>query len=168
MHETDDTLEDNLRSDMSDMWANAHQNFGFLLPFGQPKVKIDLSDRHPDQPTIFKLWHIYLANVDPLLKVTHTPSLQAHIVTAAANVAAASPALTALMFAIYCMAVLSLREVDCQQQLGQTRSILLTDFQLSCQQALANCGVLKTTDRESLTALYLYIVSVLRRLLYYC
>lgn len=147
-----------MESQVRDMWANAHTNFGFLLPFGQPRVHVDLSDRHPDQATIFKLWQVYLDNINPLLKVTHTPTLQSRIVTAATNVSAASPALTALMFSIYCVAVLSLREVDCQQLFGSTRHVLLTDYQLSCQQALANCGVLKTNDRECLTAFYLYIV----------
>lgn len=141
------------------MWVNAHQSFGFLLPFGQPKEHIDLSDRHPDQASIFKLWQKYLDNVNPLLKVTHTPTLQGRIVTAATNVAGASPALIALMFSIYCVATLSLRDAECLELFGTNRHVLLTDFQLSCQQALANCGVLKTTDRECLTAFYLYVVS---------
>lgn len=33
-------------------------------------------------------------------------------------------------------------------------------YQFGCQQALLNCGVLQCSDRDCLTALYLYLVSL--------
>lgn len=33
-------------------------------------------------------------------------------------------------------------------------------YQFGCQQALLNCGVLQSSDRDCLTALYLYLVSM--------
>ncbi|KAH6714115.1 hypothetical protein BKA61DRAFT_56164 [Leptodontidium sp. MPI-SDFR-AT-0119] len=130
------------------------------LLFGSGKSPVDISTFHPEPIHIFKLWQLYLDNVNPLLKVTHTPSMQVRIIEAASNVSAIEPPLEALMFSIYCMAVLSLTHDDCLVTLGSTKEDLMIRYQFGCQQALLNCGFLRTTDRECLTALFLYLVSV--------
>lgn len=56
------------------------------LLFGSPKVNVHLAALHPDQVGIFGLWQVYLENINPLLKVTHTPTLQARIIDAARDV----------------------------------------------------------------------------------
>lgn len=131
------------------------------LLFGSGKSPVDISTFHPEPIHIFKLWQLYLDNVNPLLKVTHTPSMQVRIIEAASNVSAIEPPLEALMFSIYCMAVLSLTHDDCLVTLGSTKEDLMIRYQFGCQQALLNCGFLRTTDRECLTALFLYLVSFL-------
>jgi hypothetical protein len=108
---------------------------------------------------IFRLWQIYSENVNPLLKVTHTPSLQSSIIEAASNLTDISPVLEALMFSIYCAAVFSLEADSCQAILGSSKEDLSTRFRFGCQQALMNCGFLRSYDRDCLTALYLYLVS---------
>ena len=108
---------------------------------------------------IFQLWQIYIDNVNSLLKVTHTPSLQDRIIQAATDMANISPTLEALMFGIYSMAVTSLSPEDCLARFGRPKDELLRRYQLGSQQALANCGYLRSNDRDCLTALYLYIVS---------
>ncbi|KAF2466207.1 uncharacterized protein BDR25DRAFT_269406 [Lindgomyces ingoldianus] len=130
------------------------------LLFGSRIKNVDLSTLHPSPVQIFRLWQIYLDNVNPLLKVTHTPSLQGHIIEAASNVTNIKPTLEALMFSIYCMAILSLAVDDCQAIFGSSKDDLLIQFQFSCQQALLNCGFLRSSDRDCLTAFYLYLVSV--------
>ena len=111
---------------------------------------------------IFRLWQLYLDNVNPLLKVTHTLSLQGRIIEAAGNVSNISPTLEALMFSIYCMSILSLSVDDCQGIFPgcSSKVDLLTRYQFGCQQALLNCGFLRCDDRDCLTALYLYLVSL--------
>ena len=109
---------------------------------------------------MFRLWQLYLDNVNPLLKITHTPSLQGLIIEAASDVTNINPALEALMFSIYCMAILSLEVDDCQAIFGSSKEDLATRFQFGCQQALINCGFLRSADRNCLTALYLYLVSL--------
>jgi hypothetical protein len=106
---------------------------------------------------------MYLDNVNPLLKITHTPSLQSRIIEATSNVANISPALEALMFSIYCMAILSIDEGDCMAIFGSSQEDLAVRFQFGCRQALVNCGFLRSTDRDCLTALYLYLVSLFGR-----
>ncbi|PYI31709.1 C6 zinc finger domain protein [Aspergillus indologenus CBS 114.80] len=130
------------------------------LLLGPAATDMDLAAAHPDQAQIFRLWQTYLDNVDPLLKVTHTPTLQSRIIDAAADLAQVAPALEALMFSIYCMALLSCTDEDCRKVLGATRKEKLGSYQLACQQALRRCDVFRAPDRDSLTALFLYLVSI--------
>ncbi|KAK8069925.1 hypothetical protein PG994_006541 [Apiospora phragmitis] len=121
---------------------------------------VDLSTLHPEPIQIFRLWQVYLDNVDPLLKVTHTPTLQGRIVEAASKLSGIDRNLEALMFGIYSMAVLSLDKDECESMFGLTKKDLATKYQFSCQQALANAGFLRTNDRDCLTSLFLYLLSV--------
>ncbi|KAF2097191.1 putative C6 transcription factor [Rhizodiscina lignyota] len=130
------------------------------LLFGSRKTNVDLSTLHPEPVQIFRLWQMYLDNVDPLLKVTHTPSLQGRIIEAASDITKVSPNLEALMFSIYCMSLQSLTPQDSQSMFGSSSGDLLPRYQFGCQQALLNCGFLRSSDRDCLTALYLYLVSV--------
>lgn len=58
------------------------------------------------------------------------------------------------------MSIISLAVDDCQTMFGSSKVDLLTRYQFGCQQALLNCGFLRSDDRNCLTALYLYLVSV--------
>ena len=142
------------------MWDQARENSDHLL-FGSRKTTVNLTTLHPNPVQIFRLWQIYLDNVNPLLKITHTPSLQGRIIEAASNMTNISPALEALMFSIYCMSILSLSANDCLSVtiLGSSKEDLLTKYRFGCQQALLNCGILRSSDCDCLTALYLYLVS---------
>ena len=143
------------------MWDQAVNNDDHLL-FSPPGTDVDLSTLHPDAVHIFRLWQIYLNNVNPLLKVTHTPSLQGRIIEAVSNVTNIDANLEALMFSIYCIAVLSIDEEDCLTMFGASKEVLLTRYHFGCQQALSKCGFLRSGDRECLTALFLYLVRVSR------
>jgi hypothetical protein len=130
--------------------------------FGSPDTNLDLSALHPESAHIFKLWQIYLDNVDPLLKVTHASSLQRQVIDAASNIRKVKPAFEALLFSIYCVALKSIAiEDDIETIFGFSKSDLLTRFHFGCQKALIRCGFLQSRDRDCLTALFLYLVSVL-------
>jgi hypothetical protein len=126
--------------------------------FGSRQTAVELSTLHPEPAHLFRLWQVYLDNVNPLLKVTHTPTLQGRIVEAASNLKDTPPTLEALMFGIYCIAVLSLSEEECQAMFKQSKVQLLARYQFGCQQALVNSQFLRTGSRDCLTALYLYLV----------
>ena len=142
-------------------WDQLAENDDHLL-FGSHRTAADLSTVHPEPVQIFKLWQIYLDNVNPLLKVTHTLSLQARIIEAAGNLPNVNPTLGALMFSIYCMAVRSLLAEECKTMFGSSKEDLLMRYRFGCQQALLSCGFLRSSDRDCLTALYLYLVSLKR------
>lgn len=141
-------------------WDSTFENDDHLL-FGSRKTTVDLSTLHPEPVQTFRLWQIYLDNVNPLLKVTHTPSLQRRIIETASDMRNINPTLEALMFSIYSMSVLSLNEDDIQDMFGSSQEELLSRYQFGCQQALLNCGFLRSSDRDCLTALYLYLVSLM-------
>ncbi len=132
------------------------------LLFGVRKTDLNLSTLHPEQHHIFRLWQIYLDNVNPLLKVTHTPTLQSLMIEAASDVTNIGPSLEALMFSIYCISILSLEQDECQILFNLPKEDLLRIYQLGCQQALLDCSFLRSSDRDCLTALFLYLVSISR------
>lgn len=140
-------------------WDQLFEHNDHLL-FGSRKTAVDISTLHPEPVQIFRLWQLYLDNVNPLLMVIHTPSMQGCIIEAAGNVLNIMPSLEALMFSIYCMSICSLAADDCQAMFGSSKADLLTRYQFGCQQALLNCGFLRCDDRDCLTALYLYLVSL--------
>lgn len=138
-------------------WDQVFKENENMLLFGTRKSAVELSTLHPDPVQIFKLWQIYLENVDPLLKVTHTPSLQGRIIEAVADLRSVNPTLQALMFSIYSMSVMSVTADECQIAFGSSKEGLLAKYQFACQQALLDCGYLRTGDRDCLTALYLFL-----------
>ncbi|KAI4942227.1 hypothetical protein J4E91_010201 [Alternaria rosae] len=130
------------------------------LLFCSRSTSVSLSVLHPPQSQIFKLWQLYLENVDPLLKLTHTPTLQPRIIDAASDVSRIDPNLEALMFSIYCTAIFSLNQGHCQSLFGRPKPDLIRSYQLGAREALLNCKFLKSSDRECLTALHLYLISL--------
>lgn len=128
------------------------------LLFGPPRANIDISTLHPKQAQFFRLWQIYLDNVNPLLRVTHTPTLQPRIIDAASNVDNIGPELEALIFSIYCVSVMSITEEECQNLFASSQKNLLELYQFACQQALFKCGAWHTGEVDGLTATYLYLV----------
>ncbi|KAL4936793.1 hypothetical protein BDV06DRAFT_85431 [Aspergillus oleicola] len=137
------------------------QGFGHSDPlFGVQKTPIDLSSHHPEPSQILRLWQIYLDNVDPLLKVTHTPTLQSRIIEAVADVKNINPVMEALMFGIYCMATLSLMPDECEALFGTPKEEFMAHNQRSCRQALIQCAFLRSDDLDCLTASYFYLVSL--------
>jgi hypothetical protein len=140
-------------------WDQASQNDNYLL-FGSGISVLDNTSLHPEPVQIFQLWQLYLENIDPILKVTHTPSLQARIVEAVSHLVTIEADLEALIFSIYCTAILSLDQSDCQSMFGSSREDLSWRYGCGCQQALVKAAFLRTTNRDCLTALFLYLVGI--------
>ena len=125
-----------------------------------PGTDFDLSVLHPQQIHVFKLWQIYVERVNPILKVTHNPTLQATIVTNFNESKSSSAFMEALLFSIYCVAVLSSTDQECLDSFTAPRDELLKRYQVGCRQALSRSKFLHTDDRNCLTALFLYLISV--------
>ncbi|KAF3932235.1 hypothetical protein ABW20_dc0110701 [Dactylellina cionopaga] len=134
-------------------WDHMHQseNNDHLL-FGSPKTNIDLSTLHPEQVQIFKLWQVYLENVDPLLKVTHMPTLQKLIIDAAGDVKNIKPTLEALIFSIYCVAI-SVRPKTDPRSLSSMIGVAIRLAQrmgLHNESSYAKCAALEAEMRRRL------------------
>lgn len=139
------------------VWGRVYESDHNHL-FGDSKVHVPLSTLHPSHVQIFRLWQVYSDHVNPLLKVTHAPTLQARILDAAVDVSSISRELEALMFSIYCAAIITLNEEECRSILGGSKPQQLRKYQDACHQALINCGFLRSRERDCLTAFFLYLV----------
>ncbi|KAJ5448398.1 Transcription factor [Penicillium cf. griseofulvum] len=157
LHENDDVRQAVIKKAWKHMFQG--QSNDHLL-FGSSAGNVNLSTLRPTQVQIFRLWQIYLDNVNPLLRVTHTPTLQTRIIDAASDIANINPTLEALMFSIYCVSISSITEDQCSTSFGSSKKDLLAGYQFACQQALRDCSILRSSDHECLTALYLYLVSI--------
>ena len=156
-NDSDSSHDDVREATVKKAWDQSVASEDHLL-FGSRRTSVVVSTLHPNPVQIFRLWQIYLDNVDPLLKVTHTSSLQGRVIEAVGDVASIDPVLEALMFSIYCMSIVSLTPEDCQATFGSSKEELLMRYRSGCQQALFNCGFLRSSDRDCLTAFYLYLV----------
>ena len=140
-------------------WDQLFKNSTDFLLFGSLLEDIDLQVLHPpDHVQIFTLWQVYLDDVNPLLKVTHTPTLNARLINATGDLANIEPNLEALIFGVYCVAVMSLTEVGCMDIFRCEKEVLMQRYRFGCQQAMLKCRFLQTDNRDCLTALFLYLV----------
>ncbi len=130
------------------------------FPFVVGGVMANVTNVPPPAIQMFQLWQIYINNVNPLLKVTHTPTLQAQVISASANPAKISKPLEALMFAIYFAAITSLTEDEVQSTFGEDKAILLGKYHNATQQALVNAGFMRSTELMVLQAFFLYLVTL--------
>lgn len=133
-------------------------NDGF--PFVVGGSVISVTNMHPPPIQTFQLWQIYLNNVNPLLKITHTPTLQADLISASAAPNKIQRPMEALMFAIYFAAITSMTDEEVQSTFGDDKAVLLGKYHQATQQALVNAGFMRTTDLMVLQALFLYLLCV--------
>lgn len=121
-------------------------------------ARAEVSSSHPSELAIFQLWQLYIENVDPLLKISHMPTLQPQLIEAAAHRPGVSKPLEALMFAIYLVAVNSLNDASAQSMFRESKPCLMARYHRATQQALINASFLKTTNLMVLQAFFLYLV----------
>jgi hypothetical protein len=133
------------------------------FPFLVGGTSAPVTQYHPPPIQIFQLWQIYITNVNPLLRVTHIPTVQAMIIEASAGIEKTPKGVEALMFAIYLMAVNSLDDEACMKMFESAKRPLLAKYHGACQQALINAGFMRTDDLTVLQAFLLYLVSTGRR-----
>ena len=124
----------------------------------QPKSNTRV--RHPPPDRIHQLWQIFIENVDPLTKLVHVPTLQPAIQKAASNIGTVPRSFEALMFAIYGAAVMSLKDDECKQRLGEPRKILLSRYISAAKAALSRAKFMGTISLVVLQALVLHLLSV--------
>ncbi|KAG8407185.1 hypothetical protein J3458_020677 [Metarhizium acridum] len=151
----DEADESTIHRAFDKMFSN---NDGF--PFVFSGRQQSTTHYHPSTIHIFQLWQLYIDNVNPLLKITHVPSVQSQIIQASSNLESAPKNLEALMFGIYCMAITSLDDADVEKMLNRPKKEVLAQFFEGLQQALLNAGLMRYNDFLSLQAYVLYLFAV--------
>jgi hypothetical protein len=134
------------------------------LVLGVQSRSNDLRSLHPDPVQIFKLWQAYLANINPLVKVLHAPTVQQLVSDASGDLASISRDVEALLFAIYCITVESLSDEECATMLREPKVVLIQRLRKGAQQALANANFLRSSSVILLQAFTIFIVSFRRPL----
>lgn len=138
-----------------DTMFDSHDGFPFMVG-GSPT---QITHLHPSPIQIFQLWQVYLNNVNPLLKISHVPTLQNQIVGAGADLPNLSKPLEVLMFSIYLISVTSMTKDDVESTFGISKDALLAKYHGATQRALVNAGFMRSSDLMTLQAYLLYLVS---------
>lgn len=122
-----------------------------------PEVK---SLKHPSPSQVRPLYFAFIANVDPVVKILHRPSLYRYLIerTGEFECSPGTKGWEALRFAIYYCSTTSLTPEECLEQLGQEKSLLLSTFRSSTEIALARADFINSVDLSTLQALVLYLV----------
>lgn len=113
----------------------------------------------PSAEHVIQLWQAYLANVDPVMKVFHAPTVQGTIL---GQIGKVSPARSeqALRSAIYLISTVSCTEEQCQIALQQSRGELVNRFRHATEAALSAAHFVTTTDIVVLQGFVLYLAAL--------
>lgn len=161
---SEELLRDSSEEEAEGVGSTIHQAFDKMyenqdgFPFIVGGRNESITHLHPTPVQIFQLWQEYINNVNPLLRITHVPTVQGQIIEASARLEKTPKGVEAMMFAIYLMAVTSLEDDDVQKRFGETRTTMLARYHHGLQQALVNAGFMRSNDIMVLQAFTLYLV----------
>lgn len=115
---------------------------------------------HPKPHQVYTFCDAYLANVDPIFKILHGPSLRKYLQENAAELDCSTGrgGLEALRFAIYYAAVTSMDTGECRTRIGEDRTVLLARYRAGTESALAKADFINTVEMSTLQALVIYLV----------
>jgi hypothetical protein len=113
---------------------------------------------HPSTIHIIQLWQVYIENINPLLKMTHVPSVQSQVFEATTRLESAPKNIEALMFGMYVMAISSMDEAEINRRFNAGKKDMLARFFPALQQALVNANFMRVNDSICLQAFLLYLV----------
>jgi hypothetical protein len=127
---------------------------GSLL-FGRLLVSSSMRSIPPPPVQVFRLWQVFLNNVNPMTKVVLAPTVQELLLQAMCDLDRVSASTEALMFAIYHSAIVFIDDQTCQSILGESTVASLAKYSTATQQALVNAKLLRTSNLVVLQALTL-------------
>jgi Fungal Zn(2)-Cys(6) binuclear cluster domain len=136
-----------------------------LFILKEPDSIADLEASYPSDHHRTILYHFYLANVDPLCKILHRPTINAYLASSQelldqSNRRFKFTSLEAISFAVYFAAVTSMTPQDCLTHLSKDKDVLLAQYKRNTETALAQADLLNTMEMVTLQAFTIYIVSI--------
>ncbi|WKT46233.1 Zn(2)-C6 fungal-type DNA-binding domain [Fusarium oxysporum f. sp. vasinfectum] len=151
--------------DEPEVGSSIHRAFDRMFdtdgfPFIIGAAPVPIVNLHPSTIHIFQLWQIYIDNINPLLKITHVPTVQAQIIEASSDLENAPKNIEALMFSMYLMAITSLEDADVYKRFNETKKELLARYHTGTQHALTKAGFMRVNDPILLQAYILYLFAV--------
>ncbi|KAI9894693.1 MAG: hypothetical protein M1814_002049 [Vezdaea aestivalis] len=145
-------------SDVSSPGSSQINHFEFVIS-QSPKIEGPL---HPSQHGAFVLCDVFLANVDPVFKVMHAPSLRKYLQGNGTQLdgSPGPSGLEALRFAIFYAATKSMSEGECKYRMGEDKALLLARYRKGTELGLAKAHFITTVELSTLQALTIYLVAV--------
>lgn len=140
---------------------NDEHELSLFIPI-RPSTPVEQVELHPDPKHVFRLWQMFAENVNPLIKIIHAPTLQEKILEAAWAPKLAAKPLEATMFAVYALAVASMKPAGCIDLFGENKQVVINRYRMGALRALSGTDLLSTRDLEVLQALTLVLVSLIR------
>jgi len=128
--------------------------------FNFSSLVLDMRSFHPPTSQIDTYWQIYMSNVDPLIKILHTPSFISHIFTAKHDPGLLSKPVEAAIFAIYHFVIVSMTPKEVRECFMEERAELLSKYRFATEQALARANFLSTRNLMTLQAFAQFLVSI--------
>ncbi|KAJ5555015.1 hypothetical protein N7461_003485 [Penicillium sp. DV-2018c] len=150
-----DVLDDVSDSGTDDLAQDVNDEYTVL---SSSATKYALTELHPDPIHIFKLWQTFLENVNPLTKIIHAPTVQQKILEAMGDLPKVSREVEVLMFAIYCIALVSMEAEDVEKSFGESKKTLLSKYKRGAQLGFKNAALLRTSSSTVLQAFMLYLL----------
>lgn len=130
------------------------------LLLGYTPTNVSLRSQHPEPYQGLRLWQAFVDNVNPIVKIIHTPTVQQALLEATGHLDDVPRPMESLMFAIYSCAVYSMSNPECERITKQAKSFILPKFQCAARQALVSAGLLKTSNLTVLQAYTLFLLSM--------
>ncbi|KAK2877750.1 hypothetical protein FQN49_001226 [Arthroderma sp. PD_2] len=115
---------------------------------------------HRDKVAIGKLCHIYLHNVDPIIKILHRPSIRKWMVDGDKYLGYPEEhtSVRALESAVCYAAANSMTDSQCQAAFQASKSSIVAAHRRMCERAIESANLLTTRDMIVLQAFVLYLV----------
>lgn len=136
---------------------NDEHELSLFIPI-RPSTPVEQVELHPDPKHVFRLWQMFAENVNPLIKIIHAPTLQEKILEAAWAPKLAAKPLEATMFAVYALAVASMKPAGCIDLFGENKQVVINRYRMGALRALSGTDLLSTRDLEVLQALTLVLM----------
>ncbi|KAF5566150.1 hypothetical protein FPHYL_3898 [Fusarium phyllophilum] len=159
VHDVADISETPSNSIMAEPTTNGApaplSHLGFV--FGSAKFAKALDGLNPMPSQMLFIWQTYVQNVDPFIKVLHTPTIENIVKQLKGNFSSCGHNVEALLFAICLAAITSMDEETVSLNFNTPREQLLQRYQFGTEQALARSNFLTTKDITVIQALVIYL-----------
>ncbi|KAF5545372.1 hypothetical protein FMEXI_6120 [Fusarium mexicanum] len=159
VHDVEDISETPSNSIMTEPLTNGTpaplSHLGFV--FGSAEFAKALDGLNPMPSQMLFIWQTYVENVDPFIKILHTPTIENIVKQLKGNFSSCGHNVEALLFAICLAAIASMDEETVSFNFNVPREQLLQRYQFGTEQALARANFLTTKDITVIQALVIYL-----------
>ncbi|KAL4790578.1 fungal-specific transcription factor domain-containing protein [Aspergillus venezuelensis] len=124
-----------------------------------PQLAIDLNSLRPSPVMMALLWQKYLENVDPVIKLFHTPSAQKLVIQVLRGRDSLDLTSDCLLFAIYYATVASMFSADCKQEFSADRDVLLKQYRTGIEYLLSHLDLRGSTSMTVLQVFTIYLIT---------